>query len=117
MTNEIKNTEQIKGSVAKLSKIFEHRTRLAICVLLMSYERISFRRFKELLAESDGSLGAQLRKLEDEKCISIHKEFENRRPISWYSITSKGRAALNDHISAVETLLDIVPEKKEAKND
>ena len=109
MTSDIDTTETIKGSVAKLDKLFEHRSRLAICVLLTSYEQISFRRFKELLDESDGNLGAQLRKLEDQKYISIQKEFENRRPISWYAITEKGRSALRDHLAGVESLLHIGP--------
>lgn len=106
-------TKKIKGSVAKLNKLFEHRSRLAVCVLLTTYDKISFRRFKELLDESDGNLGAQLRKLEDEKYITIHKEFENRRPISWYSLTKKGRNALQDHLAAVESLMQIKPSAKE----
>jgi len=108
MTNNLDLvTDKIKGNVAKLDKLFEHRSRLTICVLLMSYEKVAFRRFKELLQESDGNLGAQLRKLEDEDYISTKKEFENRRPVSWYSITGKGREALQRHLTGVEALMDI----------
>lgn len=109
MSALIDTTTKIKGDIAQLDKLFEHRSRLAICVLLTSYDKISFRRFKELMQESDGNLGAQLRKLEDEKYISISKEFENRRPISWYSITKKGHKALSNHLTAVESLMQITP--------
>jgi len=100
-------TESIKINVAKLDKLFEHRSRLTICVLLMSYDRIAFKRFKELLQETDGNLGAQLRKLENENYIYIEKEFENRRPVSWYSITEKGQTALQEHLAGVDALLGV----------
>ncbi len=113
MNTLIDTTEKIKGNISQLDKLFEHRSRLAICVLLTSYDKISFRRFKELMQETDGNLGAQLRKLEDEKYISISKEFENRRPISWYSISKKGRTALDNHLTAVESLMQIKPAPKD----
>ena len=52
--------------LAALDTLLDHRVRLAICVLLSRYDRLSFSRLKELTAETDGSLGAHLRRLEDE---------------------------------------------------
>src|SRR5438876_12282724 len=37
-----------------LDRLLEHRTRLAICVLLVRHDAISFSRFKELFDETDG---------------------------------------------------------------
>ncbi len=51
--------------LAALDTLLDHRVRLAICVLLSRYDRLSFSRLKELTGETDGSLGAHLRKLED----------------------------------------------------
>ena len=76
----------IQKEFMRLDKLLEHRTRLAICALLQRYDRINFRRFKELLNETDGNLGAQLRKLEDADYIKVEKRFEERRPVSWYKI-------------------------------
>ena len=90
---------------AGLDKLFEHRTRLAICALLARFEKISFSRFKELLKESDGNLGAQLRKLEDSGYVEVSKEFVNRRPVSWYAITVSGKHALTQHLSSLNSIV------------
>lgn len=92
-------------SYACLNKLFEHRTRLAICVLLTRFDRITFSRFKELLKETDGNLGAQLRKLEDAGYLTVDKEFSERRPVSWYAITKIGRNALKQHLTNLEALI------------
>ena len=99
--------EPIKTHIAQLNKLLEHRSRLAICSLLFKYDQISFRRFKELLSESDGNLGAQLKKLEDADYIAVSKEFENRKPISWYSITQQGRKSLKSHLEALKGITDL----------
>ena len=88
-----------------LDRLLEHGVRLAICVLLARHEEMSFRRFKELLGETDGSLGAQLRKLEDAGYLAVRKEFENRRPVTWYALTARGRKAVRAHLDALQSLI------------
>src|SRR5688572_21375386 len=95
--------KQLIGS--DLDSVLEHRVRLAICVLLSQNERLSFGRFKELLSETDGNLGAQLKKLEDNGYIHVKKEFVERKPVTWYNITKTGKAALAKHISALERIV------------
>lgn len=92
--------------LAGLDRLLEHRTRLAICVLLSREPSISFSRFKALLEESDGNLGAQLRKLEDEGLIAVEKGFIERRPQSVYRLTAAGRTRLARHLAALEALID-----------
>ena len=97
-----------KGAWAGLDgfqKILGHRSRLGICALLARNDELSFRRLKELLEETDGSLGAQLRKLEDEDYITVRKEFRDRKPVSWYQLTSDGRKRLEAHLAALSGLL------------
>ena len=86
-------------------KILGHRSRLGICALLARNDELSFSRLKELLDENDGSLGAQLRKLEDEGYITVRKEFRDRKPVSWYQLTSTGRKRLESHLAALNGLL------------
>ena len=86
-------------------KILGHRSRLGICALLARNDELSFSRLKELLAETDGNLGAQLRKLEDEGFVTVRKEFQDRKPISWYQLTATGRQCLESHLSALTGLL------------
>ncbi len=98
-------SEGIKNALDQLSKLLGHRARLGICVLLARHTALSFSRLKELLEETDGSLGAQLRKLEDENFISVKKEFKNRKPVSWYTLTAEGRVGLERHLNALTQLI------------
>ena len=98
-------SDGIKNALDQLSKLLGHRTRLGICVLLARHTALSFSRLKELLEETDGSLGAQLRKLENEEFISVKKEFRNRKPVSWYTLTDKGRVGLENHLRALTELI------------
>ena len=84
-----------------LDRLLEHRVRLAVGVLLTRYDRLSFSRLKELTDETDGNLGANLRKLEEEGYLTVAKEFVERKPVSWYAITAKGRRALRSHLDAL----------------
>ena len=99
-SNEIKNT------LDNLHKLLGHRARLGICVLLARHTALSFSRLKELLEETDGSLGAQLRKLEDAGFISVKKEFRNRKPVSWYRLTESGQSGLEKHLDALRQLIN-----------
>ncbi|MGB0952874.1 MAG: transcriptional regulator [Planctomycetota bacterium] len=93
----------IAGS-ARLDKLLEHRSRLTILVLLARHEEMNFRRLRDLLQETDGNLGAHLRRLEDSAYLQLRKTFEGRRPVTWYRITATGRAALTRHIEALQDL-------------
>ena len=96
---------------ANLDRLLEHRVRLAVCVLLGRIDRLSFRRLRELLGETDGNLGANLRRLEDAGYLTVDKEFVDRKPVSWYSLTPQGRRALGIHVAALSALIDHVPER------
>lgn len=89
---------------SQLDKLLEHRARLTILVLLARHEEVNFRRLRDLLQETDGNLGAHLRRLEDARYLQVRKAFERRRPISWYAITDLGRTALTGHIDALQAL-------------
>ena len=65
---------------------------------------MNFTRLKALLAETDGNLGAQLRKLEDAKYIAADKKFQDRKPITWYALTARGATALKRHLRGIEQL-------------
>lgn len=91
--------------LAALDPLLDHRVRLAICVLLSRYDRLSFSRLKELTAETDGSLGAHLRRMEDAGYLKVKKEFVARKPTSWYSLSPNGMSALAVHLQALTELL------------
>ena len=87
--------------------MLEHRTRLAIGVLLARHGEITFSRFKEQLELTDGNLGAQLRKLEDAAYLKLRRDFVERRPVTWYSLTPAGRKALDRHMRALQAVIAV----------
>lgn len=93
------------GGLDRLDALLQHRSRLGAMVLLSRHDAISFVRLRELLKETDGNLGAQLRKLEDAGYITTKKMFDNRKPITWYALSRSGQTALKKHLLAVESLI------------
>lgn len=89
-----------------LNGVLEHRVRLAACVLLSRHDAMSFTGFKQVLGETDGSLGAHLRKLEDSGYLAVEKTYRNRRPVTWYRLSESGRTSLKRHLSVLTRLID-----------
>jgi DNA-binding MarR family transcriptional regulator len=88
-----------------LDPLLQHRSRLGAMVLLSTADDLTFSRLRELLAETDGNLGAQLRKLEEAEYLSATKAFVDRKPITHYAITKTGYAKLKAHLDAMEGLI------------
>lgn len=95
----------VANGIGRLNPVFEHRMRLAAGVLLSRSDALSFSRLKELLGATDGNLGAQMHKLEEANFVAVRKEFRQRKPVTWYTLTPEGRRALREHLSALETLI------------
>jgi DNA-binding transcriptional ArsR family regulator len=89
----------------RLDPLLQHRSRLGALVLLSGADALSFARLKALLDETDGNLGAQLRKLEDAGYVTVNKEFAQRKPVSWYALSAKGRRSLKEHLAALESVI------------
>lgn len=92
-----------------LDVALEHRVRLAISVLLARHGEISFSRFKEQLELTDGNLGAQLRRLEDDGYVALRRAFVERKPVTWYRLTATGRKALDKHLHALRDVIAVMP--------
>lgn len=90
-----------------LDPALEHRARLAISVLLARHGEISFTAFKQQLELTDGNLGAQLRRLEDDGYIALRRNFVERKPVTWYRLTAAGRKALQRHLQALRDMIEV----------
>ncbi len=99
------SSENTSDSLAQLDKLLEHRSRLGACVLLADTDAMTFTSLKQLLKETDGNMGAHLRKLEDMGYVDVDKRFENRKPVTWYSLAKKGRRSLTTHLKALQTVI------------
>lgn len=89
-----------------LNGVLEHRVRLAACVLLSRHDAMSFTGLKQVLGETDGSLGAHLRKLEESGYLAVEKTYRDRRPVTWYRLSETGRTSLKRHLSVLTRLID-----------
>jgi predicted ArsR family transcriptional regulator len=89
-----------------IDELLEHRVRLAVCVLLSRHDAFSFSRLKVVLRETDGNLGAHLRKLENAGYLTVERTYQERRPATWYRLSAKGRAQLSKHLESLARLID-----------
>jgi DNA-binding MarR family transcriptional regulator len=95
----------LKNIIQNINKAFDHRIRLGIMSVLMVNESADFSTLKELLAVTDGNLASHAKALELEKYIAIEKQFIGKKPNTSYRATKEGRKAFQDHIEALEKLI------------
>ncbi|KXK05488.1 transcriptional regulator [Ignavibacteria bacterium CHB1] len=88
-----------------INDILHSRIRTAIMAVLVSVDEAEFNFLKEKVSTTDGNLSVHLRKLEDVGYVKAKKLFIDRKPVSRYSITSKGHKAFEDYINILESLI------------
>ncbi len=96
----------MKNIITNLNKIFDNRVRLGIMSILMVNEWIDFKSLKEMLELTDGNLASNIAALEKQKYITVKKEFVGRKPQTTYNATKEGTKAFNDHLDALEQLIN-----------
>lgn len=69
-------------------------------------ETLDFNALKEYLDVTDGNLASHLRGLEKEEFIEVDKTFVGRKPNTRYSMTSEGKQTFEDHLKALEKLIN-----------
>ena len=89
----------------QLNDIIHSRIRLAIMSVLITLEEAEFKFLKEKVNTTDGNLSVHLKKLEDAKYINVKKEFIERKPVSSYQLTEKGKEAFEHYIKKLESLI------------
>src|SRR5688572_24695675 len=89
----------------ELDKIIHERMRLGIISALAANEKLSFTDLKNLLNTTDGNISVHARKLEDAGYLECLKSFKGRTPLTEYSITRSGRAALDGYLNHMEALI------------
>lgn len=98
--------EKAAGQVSEsLDKLIHDRTRLGMISALAANEKLSFSDLKNLLSASDGNISVHARKLEDAGYVTCEKSFKGRTPLTEYSITADGRAALEQYLNHMEALI------------
>lgn len=96
----------MKDLINKLDKLLENRVRLGIMSALMVNDSVDFNTLKELLGVTDGNLASHLKALEKGELVIIHKQFIGRKPNTKYIASDKGKKVFNDHLDALEELIN-----------
>ena len=96
----------MKSIIGNINKAFDHRIRLGIMSVLMVNDHADFKTLKELLGATDGNVASHTKALEKEDYIKVEKSFINRKPNTKYIATAKGRKAFQEHLDALEKLLN-----------
>jgi DNA-binding MarR family transcriptional regulator len=68
-------------------------------------DKLDFNALKEYLDVTDGNLASHLKGLEKEEFIGIEKSFVGRKPNTKYFITKGGKKAFDDHLRAMEKII------------
>jgi DNA-binding MarR family transcriptional regulator len=91
-----------------LDPVIHAQPRLRVIVTLATLadgDRITFPRLQELAGMTAGNLATHLKKLEEAGYVRVTKAFRRRTPVTWLSLTTAGRLALEEYAAALRTLL------------
>lgn len=89
----------------ELDDVIHSRIRLAVMSILSSAEAAEFTYLRDRTGATDGNLGAHLRKLEAAGYVVVDKRFEDRKPVSRYSLTTKGAEAFRRYVDRLEAMI------------
>lgn len=88
-----------------LDRLIHERMRLAIVSALAVNPSLSFTELKGLVGATDGNLSVHARKLEDAGYVECTKGYNGRTPLTEYTLTPRGRAALERYLDHMEALI------------
>ncbi len=91
----------------QIDDLIHSRIRLAVMATLASMGQASFSIIKESTGATDGNLSVHMRKLENADYLVVEKSFVDRKPVSIYSLTDKGKLALKAYIQYLENMLPL----------
>jgi len=86
----------------KLDEIIHSRIRLAVMAILINVEEAEFLFLRKQINTTDGNLSIHLKKLEEAGYIAVKKSFVNRKPVTAYRLTDKGKNAFRNYINHLE---------------
>ncbi|GAB2757798.1 transcriptional regulator [Amycolatopsis magusensis] len=93
----------------ELDPVIHAQARLRVTVALAALadgDSISFPRLQDLLGMTAGNLSTHLRKLEDAEYVEITKTHQRRTPVTYVSLTRRGRLAFEDYTATLKALLN-----------
>jgi DNA-binding MarR family transcriptional regulator len=82
-------------------------TRLSLMAVLAGVQDAEFADVRDVSGLSDSVVSKQATALEAAGYLTVRKGHVGRRPRTWLSLTSAGRAALRRHIAALRQIVEL----------
>jgi DNA-binding MarR family transcriptional regulator len=95
----------------QLDRVIHEKGRLAIMSSLAASPELSFTELRDALSMTDGNLTTHIRTLQQEGYVAVTKSFQNNRPLTTCTLTSRGRKAFTDYINLLEKIVRQTREK------
>lgn len=99
-----------------IDETVHQRVRLGLLTIVNEARRVEFRFIQEAMGLTAGNLSQHIRVLEEAALLRVTKGTEGRRPRTWVSITSQGRAALHDEIASLRAIVERVERARGPKS-
>lgn len=96
----------------QLDELIHSRIRLAVMSILASAETAEFTYLRDRTGATDGNLGGHMRRLEKAAYVEVRKDFVDRKPVTRYRLTDKGREAFRRYVERLEQLLEGAKEEE-----
>ena len=90
--------------LSSIPDAFQSALRLSVLSAVMLGEK-SFRELKRITGATDGNLGAQIRKLEEQGYLVCEKTFSARKPLTTVSLTPFGREQFREYVELLERII------------
>ena len=96
-------------------KSIHEPSRLRIMAQLFVVEKENFIALKVQTGLTWGNLSSHVTKLEEKGYVNIEKEFKGKKPQSWASLTSKGKAAFKEYMENIQIYFAKMAEEVDKK--
>ncbi|MCO7272807.1 MULTISPECIES: winged helix-turn-helix domain-containing protein [Cellulosimicrobium] len=90
----------------RLDDLIHSPVRLSVMAALRAADAVHFGLLRDTLEVSDSLLSKHLAALESAGYIEVTKGYAGRRPRTWYSLSSEGRAAFDAYVVALREIVD-----------
>lgn len=88
----------------RLDEVIHAPIRFSIVATLSSVDQAEFSAVRDAVEVSDSVLSKQVSTLESAGYVKVRKGYVGKRPRTWLSLTSTGRAALALHLAALREI-------------
>ena len=100
--------DEVKTTVAGLSKLYSHRMRLGLMGILVVNDWVDFVTLRDALKLTDGSLAGHIKPLDKAGQIETEKRFVDDKPRTTYRATQAGPEAFERHLGELEDFLKLI---------